>query len=91
MNEILIIFGEIKRDVQGLKKALAQFSKTHAQRLREEWQRTPEVMKIMGISNRTLTRLTNSGKLPFSKVNGLVYVKTSDIEKLLNENYHNQN
>lgn len=87
MNEILILFGEIKRDVQGLKKALAQFSRTHAQRLQEEWQRTPEVMKILGISNRTLNRLIHSGELPVSKIHGLNYFKTSDIEKLLHENY----
>lgn len=91
MNEILILFGEIKREVQGLTKALAKFSKTHAQRLMEEWNRTPEVLKILGISNRTLNRLTNTGKLPHSKVNGLVYIKTTDIERLLNENYQNQN
>lgn len=91
MNEILPVFQEIKREVQGLTKALAKFSKTHAQRLLEEWNRTPEVMKIMGISNRTLTRLIHSGQLPHSKVNGLIYVKTTDIERLLNENYHNKN
>lgn len=87
MNEILILFGEIKREVQGLSKALAKFSKTHAQRLMEEWNRTPEVMKILGISLRTLNRLTSSGKLAHSKVNGIIYVKTTDIEQLFNDNY----
>lgn len=87
MNNLVVLYSELKREMQGLKKTLVKLSKTHSQRLMEEWLRKDECMKLMGISNRTLNRLTHSGQLPFSKINGLVYIKTTDLERLLNENY----
>ena len=87
MNDLITLYSEIKKDVQGLSKALAKITLSHSRRLAEEWNRKDEAMRILGISPRTLSRLTKSGKLPFSKINGLVFIKTSDIEHLLNENY----
>ena len=85
--EILPLLIVMRRELQLLTKAVAQISKTHAQRLIEEWNKKAQVLKMLGISTRTLDKLTSSGKLPVSKVNGLIYIKTTDIEKLLNENY----
>lgn len=90
MNDLLVLYSEIKRDLQGMKRSLAKIAESHSHGLMEEWCRKEECMKIMGISARTFSRLTGSGKLPFSKVNGLVFIKTADIERLLNENYHKE-
>ena len=87
MNDLITLYSEIKKDVQGLSKALAKITLSHSRRLAEEWNRKDEAMRILRISPRTLNRLTSTGKLPFSKINGLVFIKTSDIEHLLNENY----
>ena len=87
MNDLITLYSEIKKDVQGLSKALAKITLSHSKRLAEEWNRKDEAMRILRISPRTLNRLTSTGKLPFSKINGLVFIKTSDIEHLLNENY----
>lgn len=87
MNDLLVLYSEIKREMQGIKRSLAKIVESQSHRLVEEWCRKEECMKIMGISARTLHRLTSSGKLPFSKVNGLIFIKTTDIERLLNENY----
>lgn len=89
MSDMVSLYSEIWREMQGLTKALALISKAPSQRLKEEWNRTSETMKIMGISSRTLARLMRTGKLPSSKVNGILYIKTSDIERLLNNNYKN--
>jgi hypothetical protein len=91
MNELLVLYSEMKRDLQGMKKSLAKISESHANGFWERWNRKTETMKIMGISARTLNRLTSSGVLPFSKINGLIYIKTSDIDRLLNENYNGTN
>ena len=87
MNDLITLYSEIKKDVQGLSKALAKITLSPSKRLAEEWNRKDEAMRILRISPRTLSRLTATGKLPFSKINGLVFIKTSDIEHLLNENY----
>ena len=89
MDDILPTLIVMRRELQLLTKSLAKMSKTHAQRLIEEWNRKAQVLKILGISPRTLDRLTSSGMLPCSKINGLIYIKTSDVERLLNENYVN--
>jgi hypothetical protein len=87
MKELLSLCSEIKRDLQEIIRSLAKITKTHAQVLIDEWSRKDETLKILGISSRTFNRLTNTGQLPFSKVNGLIFVKTTDIEGLLNKNY----
>ena len=62
-------------------------NKTHAQYLTEEWQKKDQTLKILGISNRTLYKLMSTGQLPHSKINGLTYFRTADIETLLRLNY----
>jgi len=42
---------------------------------------------MLGISKRTLGKLTHTGQLPFAKINGILYFRTSDVEKLLNDHY----
>lgn len=88
MNDLVVLYSEMKRDLQGMKRSLAKIAETSSHGLMGEWCRKEECMKMMGISARTFSRLTRSGKLPFSKINGLIFIKTSDIERLLNENYH---
>jgi hypothetical protein len=46
-----------------------------------------EMMKIMGISKRTLQEWRDKNTISYSKVNSKFYYKLSDIQKLLNENY----
>ena len=89
MNEVIDLCCEIKSDLQAIKTSLAKLTKEHALKLSESWNRKEEVMTILGISDRTFTRLIHTRKLPFARVNGLIYIKSSDIENLLNENYKN--
>lgn len=46
-----------------------------------------EMMKIMGVSKRTLQEWRDKNTISYSKVNSKFYYKLSDIQKLLNENY----
>lgn len=88
MNDLTVLYSEIRQDMQGMKKSLAKIADGHSKRLMEEWVRRDEAARILGISTRTVSRLTYSGKLPYSKVNGTVYIKTKDIERLLTENFN---
>lgn len=87
MNEVLELCLELKSDMQGIAKSLAKLTKQQALSMSERWTRKEEVMQILGISARTFDRLIHDKKLPCTRINGLIFIKTSDIETLLNDNY----
>ena len=85
MQEIIKLVSAIRNDIEDLRSLLTHLSMTHAQRISEEWITADQVMQILKISVRTLNTLKSGGKLPYSKVNGLVYFRTVDLENLLNQ------
>lgn len=87
MQEFLNIASSIKRDIEALSKSVAEMKKTHAQVLIEEWIDGETVMSILKIETRKLQMHRDNGTLPFSKIDGLIYYKTSDVEALLNKCY----
>ena len=87
MSELLPILSGIKLEMQTMNKSLSLMIKTHAQVLSEEWITKEQVLAVLKISTRTLDSLKGSGKLPFSKINGLIYYRTIDLENLLNLNF----
>lgn len=52
----------------------------------KEWLTNAEAMDFLGSSRATLQRLRVSGKLAFSKVNGSIYYKRTDVLDLLERN-----
>jgi len=89
MSDILPILSSIRRDMESLSRSVAQLSKTHAQVLSEEWVNKKQVMAILKISTRTLESLKSKGILPYTKIQGIFYFRTIDIENLLKVNYVN--
>lgn len=87
MSDILPILSGIRRDMEALTRSVAQMTKTHAQQLSEEWVNKDQVMAILKISSRTLETLKSKGILPYTKIQGIFYFRTADIENLLKENY----
>jgi len=45
------------------------------------------VMQTLKISPRTLQRLRDNGKLPYSKIGRKIFYKPSDIDRILDDNY----
>ncbi len=89
MQEFLKIAMSIKKDIETLLRNVDRMSKTHAQYLTEEWIDKEKVLQILKISSRKLQSLRDNGSLPFSQVDGKIYYKTSDVERLLNSGYNN--
>lgn len=89
MNDVGPILAVMKIELEKVARSLAQMQKTHVQVLKEEWITGRQVMSLLGISNRTLEYLKSSGKLPYSKIKGLLFFKVSDIEQLLQQHYVN--
>lgn len=55
--------------------------------IRSQWLNGLEASYALGMSYKTLLRLRKSGALPYSKVNGKIYFKREDVDKLLDNNY----
>lgn len=51
-----------------------------------EWLKSHEVMEILGVSPGTLQNLRNNGTLPFSKIGGILFYASADIQELLERN-----
>lgn len=89
MSDLGPILSGIRREMEMLSNRVAMMSKTHAQQLSEEWLNRDQVLALLKISPRTLESLKSKGILPYTKIQGLFYYRTADIEKLLKENYVN--
>ena len=89
MSELLPILSGIKHEMQTMNKSLSQMIKTHSTVLSEEWITKDQVMAVLKISLRTLDSLKGSGQLPFSKIRGIIYFRSIDLENLLKLNYVN--
>jgi carbamoylphosphate synthase small subunit len=88
MQEVLNLVNVIKTDIANLSKKVEEMSKTHTQRLTEEWIAKEKVLAILNISPRKLQTMRDNGALPFSQIDGKIYYRTSDVELLLKNNYN---
>ena len=62
--------------------------KKQSKKLTETWLDNQDVMELLKISPRTLQNMRDTMTLPYSKVGGKIYYKSSDVENPLNQNYH---
>lgn len=77
---------DLQSQLEEIKSLLNEILKKPA--LPVQWHDIQEVCILLRISKRTLFNLKSSGKISFSQINGKVYFKNSDIQKLLERNYH---
>ena len=52
----------------------------------KKWLKSPDVRKLLHISPGTLQNLRVNGSLPFTKIGGIIYYDSDDIQKMLNNN-----
>ncbi len=70
---------ELLNDIKGLLKPGMGESK--------KWLKSYEVRKLLSISPGTLQTLRINGTLRYTKIGGILYYKTEDISKLLEDNF----
>ena len=87
MNEIMKALLYLSQEIKVLKKLVIQVQKTRTQKFNENWIDAQDVMLSLHISRRTLQSLRDNGTLPYSRINGKLYYKMSDVESLLESNY----
>ncbi len=52
----------------------------------KQWLKSSEVRKLLNISPGTLQNLRVNGNITYTKVGGILYYSSSDLEKVLEEN-----
>ncbi|MFT5779786.1 MAG: hypothetical protein ACI837_002745 [Crocinitomicaceae bacterium] len=82
------ILKSINGEIRTLTKAFEQHKVGQPADLKREWMTPIEVGHALGMSAKTLQRLRNCGALPFSRIHGKLYFKRTDVEQLLENNYH---
>jgi hypothetical protein len=55
----------------------------HLGRTSKRWLKSYEVRKMLNISGGTLQTLRNNGKLPYTKIGGLIYYDAVEIDQIL--------
>jgi hypothetical protein len=65
------LLGELKEVLQQSKQSTKQ------------WLKSSEVRKMLGISHGTLQNLRITRSLPYTKLGGIMFYKSEDIEKIL--------
>ena len=87
MQEIIRLVTAIRKDIEELRTQVSRLTLTHARVISEEWITSDQVMFILKIGISSLKTLKRSGKLPYSKINGISYFRTVDVENLLKDHY----
>lgn len=72
---------DLKTEIINEIKQCFQISATN-----EIWLKSKEIRKILGCSEGTLVNLRSTGTLPYSKINGTIYYRKSDLDNLFNSN-----
>lgn len=83
MEEKDKLIQELLLEVKEIKLAItSSFKKSDT----DKWLDNTDVQELLHISTRTLQRLRTSGMLKYSKVNGKIYYRLSDINTMLEQN-----
>ncbi len=69
-----------------LLKEFKQLLAAHHGQPSKKWLKSYEVRELLGISPGTLQNLRVNGTLPFTKIGGVIFYDSGDINKMMKEN-----
>ncbi|WP_413670082.1 helix-turn-helix domain-containing protein [Mucilaginibacter sp. Mucisp86] len=75
LDDLDIFKHELLADIKSLLKE-------YAGKPSKRWLKTEEVKKLLGASTGTLTALRIKGTLPYSRIGGIIYYDSEDVEKM---------
>ncbi|PZR38401.1 MAG: DNA-binding protein [Azospira oryzae] len=70
--------------LEDLRKLIAERKTAPAQ----QWYKSHEIRKLLGISQGTLQHLRTTGTLPFTKIGGVILYDYQDIQKMIQDHKH---
>lgn len=83
MEENNVIMRELLQEVKAIKVAIINPIKNIEA---DKWLDNTDVREMLHVSTRTLQRLRTTGMLKYSKVNGKIYYRLTDINTMLDQN-----
>ncbi|QZE15264.1 helix-turn-helix domain-containing protein [Halosquirtibacter laminarini] len=87
-QQILQLLHTIVHHTQALVQELEKLIKRQpTQKNHSQWLDTPEVVNQLHVSARTIQRYRSKGILPYTKIEGKIYYKQEEIEKILENRY----
>lgn len=87
MAELTKLLLELSGSMKEMMALMLVMKRTRAETFHQSWIDGQQVMDALRISKRTLQAMRDSGRLPYSRLNGKFYYKVEDLEQLLNFNY----
>jgi hypothetical protein len=84
----LITAADLHTFKQELLKEISTLLKTNKPQ-EQQWLRSRDIKKLLGISSGTLQTMRINGTLPFTKLNGSLFYSYSDVMEALNKNKSN--
>ncbi len=75
LDDLDIFKHELLSDIKGLLRE-------HAGKPAKRWLKTEEVKKLLDTSTGTLTTLRINGTLPYTRIGGIIYYDSEDVEKM---------
>jgi len=68
-----------------LLESIKQLLKEQNGQITKKWLKSPEVRKLLGISHGTLQTFRINGTIPFTKVGGILYYDSQEIQRVMME------
>lgn len=92
MAATIITTDDLMEFKQELFVELKRLFKESSGQTTKKWLKSPEIRKLLGISPGTLQNLRINGTLPFTKIGGVIYYDSDDIQQMLqSRKFHNKN
>ena len=91
MDDLINLCLALKKDLMELKNDFLLFKDRCNENVHLDYVRKEKIIQALDISPRTFNRIMHNYNLPFCKINNIIYLKISDLQNFLNNNYQTNN
>lgn len=81
----LVTLADLESFKADLLLSIKQLLSENKNQVSKKWLKSYEVKKVLAISSGTLQTLRSNGTIPFTKIGGIIYYNSEDIDQLLIE------
>jgi hypothetical protein len=82
-----IVSYDFSQEIMKLKVELVTHTIAEPELLNIKWMNSREVLKLLGVTKRTLEAIRDDGRLPYSQLGGILYYKKKDVIRLYEAKY----
>jgi K+-sensing histidine kinase KdpD len=78
-------FKELQSKLDLIVSVITEIKSQQAERVLDEWMDNHDVCELLKISPKTLQRLRAAGAVTYSRINGKIFYRPSEIQRLMEE------